>query len=48
MHIGDSGIAEESHLSDGRFSGSRFYTEDEEINVLLEFSPKYVVLVDKP
>jgi len=40
---GDSGIGEESaHFIDENTDG-RFYTEDEHIHVLLEFSHKYVV-----
>jgi len=39
---GDSGLGEESsHFVDENTDG-RFYTEDEHIHVLLEFSHKYV------
>jgi len=42
LTAGDSGIGEESsHFVDENTDG-RFYTEDENIHVLLEFSHKYV------
>lgn len=41
--LGDSGIGEEStHFIDENTDG-RFYTEDESIHILLEFSHKYVL-----
>jgi len=44
---GDSGIGEESaHFVDENTDG-RFYTEDENIHVLLEFSHKYVYNVHR-
>jgi len=40
--IGDSGIGEESTNFIDENTDGRFYTEDENIHVLLEFSHKYV------
>jgi len=46
MLAGDSGIGEEStHFTDENTDG-RFYTEDESIYILLEFSHKYVGYVE--
>jgi len=46
MLAGDSGIGEEStHFADENTDG-RFYTEDESIYILLEFSHKYVGYVE--